>query len=102
MLLYYRGGGKMKKMYAFIVVLGFLILPIIAHAADANVPRITKEELKVKMDKGEDVLVLDVRTGGSYTGSNVKIKGAMRFAPNDVDAWSKNLPKDKEIIIYCT
>ena len=26
----------------------------------------------------------------------------MRFAPNDVDAWSKNLPKDKEIITYCT
>lgn len=92
----------MKTMYTFIVVLGFLILPIIAYAADGGVPRITKEELKVKMDKGEDVLVLDVRTGGSYTGSNVKIKGAMRFAPNDIDVWSKNLPKDKEIITYCT
>ena len=92
----------MKKMYAFIVVLGFLILPIIALAADDNVPRITKEELKAKMDKGEEVLVLDVRTGGSYTGSKIKIKEAIRFAPNDIDVWSKNLPKDKEIITYCT
>ncbi|HBR17133.1 MAG TPA: hypothetical protein DD725_05945 [Deltaproteobacteria bacterium] len=92
----------MKKMYAFIVVLGFLILPIIALAADDNVPRITKEELKAKMDKGEDILVLDVRTGMSYTGSKTKIKGSMRMAPNDIEVWSKNLPKDKEIITYCT
>jgi len=54
------------------------------------------------MDKGEDILVLDVRTGMSYTGSKTKIKGSMRMAPNDIEVWSKNLPKDKEIITYCT
>ena len=92
----------MKRMYTLIIVLGIMFLPAIALAADDGVPRIAKEELKAKMDKGEDILILDVRTGASYNGSNVKIKGAMRFAPNDVDAWSKNLPKDKEIITYCT
>ena len=92
----------MKRVYTLIIALGIMFLPAIAIAADDGVPRITKEELKAKMDKGEDILILDVRTGASYNGSNVKIKGAMRFAPNDVDAWSKNLPKDKEIITYCT
>ncbi len=92
----------MRKFYALMVILGFMVSPAIIHAADMSALRITMEELKAKMDKGEDVLILDVRTGGSYSGSTVKIKGAMRFAPNDVEVWSKNLPKNKEIITYCT
>ena len=91
----------MQRFYSIIIAIIFIAMPFIA-AADDGVPRIAKEELKAKMDKGEDILILDVRTGASYNGSNIKIKGAMRFAPNDVDAWSKNLPKDKEIITYCT
>lgn len=92
----------MKTMYTFIVILGFFILPIIAHAADGGVPRITKEELKAKIEKGEDILILDVRTGASFNNSKVKIKGAMRMSPDEVDVWSKNLPKDKKVITYCT
>lgn len=92
----------MKKMYVLITVLGVFLLPYLVIAADDGVPRITKEELKAKMDKGQDVIVLDVRTGRSYDGSNVKIKGAMRIAPDDVETRYTELTKDKEIITYCT
>lgn len=92
----------MKKMYALITVLGIFLLPYLVIAADDGVPRITKEELKAKMDKGQDVIVLDVRTGRSYDGSNVKIKGAMRVSPDDVETRYKELSKEKEIITYCT
>lgn len=91
----------MKKLFALVTVLG-LLLPNFALAADDGVPRIIKEELKTKMDKGENIIVLDVRTGGSYDGSKVKIKGALRIAPNEVESRYKELPKDKEIITYCT
>lgn len=91
----------MKKLFAVVTVLGFL-LPAIVFAADDSVPRITKEELKAKMDKGQDIIVLDVRTGGSYDGSKVKIKGALRIAPDEVETRYKELTKAKEIITYCT
>jgi len=91
----------MKKLFAVVTVLGFL-LPALVFAADDSVPRITKEELKAKMDKGQDIIVLDVRTGGSYDGSKVKIKGALRIAPDEVETRYKELTKDKEIITYCT
>jgi hypothetical protein len=42
------------------VVLSQLIVPVVFSAAD-NVPRITVQELKAKMDKGEDVVIIDVR-----------------------------------------
>ncbi|MBM2838949.1 MAG: hypothetical protein HW415_1574 [Deltaproteobacteria bacterium] len=91
----------MKKLFAVVTVLGFL-LPALVFAADDSVPRITKEELKAKMDKGQDIIVLDVRTGGSYDGSKVKIKGALRIAPDEVESRYKELTKDREIITYCT
>ncbi|MEK6726995.1 MAG: rhodanese-like domain-containing protein [Deltaproteobacteria bacterium] len=47
-------------------------------------------------------MLLDVRTGSSYGGSKVKIKGAMRIAPDEVETRYKELTKDKEIITYCT
>lgn len=92
----------MKKLLSTLAALCLLLLPIISFAADISVPRITKEELKAKMDKGEDILILDVRTGGSYGGSKVKIKGAVRMSPDTADIWYKDLPKNKEIITYCT
>ncbi|HLB05843.1 MAG TPA: rhodanese-like domain-containing protein [Thermodesulfobacteriota bacterium] len=91
----------MKKLFVFVTVLG-LLLPNFAFAADDGVPRITKEELKTKMDKGQDIILLDVRTGRSYDGSNVKIKGAMRISPDEVETRYKELAKDKEIVTYCT
>lgn len=92
----------MRKLYALVVILGLMVLPTAIYAVDTSVPRIAKEDLKAKMERGEDILILDVRTGGSYSGSKVKIKGAMRMPPGEVDMWSKNLPKHKEIITYCT
>ena len=91
----------MKKLFAVVTVLGFL-LPALVFAANDSVPRITKEELKTKMDKGQDIIVLDVRTESSYSGSKVKIKGSLRISPDEIEAKYKDLPQDREIITYCT
>lgn len=64
--------------------------------------RITKEELKERMDKGEGIVLLDVRAYDSYNGSNVKIKGSQRKDPMAVEGWSKDLPQGKLVVTYCT
>lgn len=92
----------MGKFSLFVSVLCLIFLPAIVFAVGDNVQRISKEELKAKMEKGEGVIVLDVRASGSYDGSAVKIKGALRIAPDEIEARYKELPKDKEIIAYCT
>lgn len=66
------------------------------------VPKITAQELKAKMDRGEDILVIDSRTGNEYEGSKIKMKGAVRISIVNIEERSKDLPKDKEIVIYCT
>ena len=84
-----------------IVFLNYLTVPAVFSATD-NVPRITVQELKAKMDKGEDLIVIDARTGNDYEGSKIKIKGAVRISIVKIEERSRDLPKDKEIVIYCT
>ena len=60
----------------------------------------TKEDLKEKLDS-PDIVIIDVRVGGSWTGSEVKIKNAVREDPQNADAWMKKYAKDKTLILYC-
>jgi membrane protein DedA with SNARE-associated domain len=53
----------------------------------------------------QDVTVLDVRSHGYYEKGTQRIHGSMRLEPNalsELTADLQNLPKDKEIVLYCT
>lgn len=61
----------------------------------------TKDELKSLLGN-PDVIVLDVRTGGDYRSSPIKIQGALRENPIDVNNWAAKYSKDKTIVLYCS
>jgi rhodanese-related sulfurtransferase len=68
----------------------------------ADIPRITVQELKHRLDAGEDFTVLDVRNPVAWAESDTKIPGAIRVP---IDEWEENLPripKDRPIVSYCT
>ena len=69
-------------------------------AIAAEVPRMTKEELKSKLDN-PDVVIVDVRTGKDWNGSEFKIKGAVRENPAEFSSWAEKYPKDKTFVLYC-
>jgi 3-mercaptopyruvate sulfurtransferase SseA len=64
--------------------------------------RITTHELKRKLDAKADILILDNRTGHAWIGSQVKIKGAIHLPMQELMTKFDKLPKNKEIITYCT
>jgi hypothetical protein len=71
-------------------------------AQPGEVERITVDELKEKLAKHEPVTIIDSRSQGSYDATATKIKGAVRIPMDDVKARLKDIPRDKEIIVYCT
>jgi len=48
------------------------------------------------------VLIVDVRSHGYYDSGSARIKGSIRIEPNNLEEEIKNLPKDKDIYLYCT
>lgn len=64
------------------------------------VPRITKEELKQRLDGPADNVpaVIDVRLKYPYEHSTVTLPGAVRMAPGALD--TGRLPRDRDIVLY--
>jgi Rhodanese-like domain len=72
--------------------------PVIA-GNKKEVPRISAEDLKEKYNTGK-VLIVDVRDQGSYDANH--IKGALHIPLASIEANLDLLPKEKEIVTYCT
>lgn len=62
------------------------------------VERITKEQLKESMDRGDKPTILDVRLKYAYEHSTVKLPGAIRVPPYALD--SVAIPGGAEIVAY--
>jgi rhodanese-related sulfurtransferase len=61
------------------------------------VPRITKEDLKQRLDSGTTPTIVDARLKYPYEHSTVKLPGAVRLAP---DAPVPSLPRDRDVVVY--
>lgn len=67
-----------------------------------EVCRISPQEVKRALDRGERLVVLDVRQAGAYDASDVEIPGARRVAPTDIDSVVPSLPRGVPIVAFCT
>ena len=68
------------------------------------VPRVQVEELwaRLQSQDGINVQVVDVRSHGYYDSGAERIIGSIRIEPNNLEEEIKNLPKDKDLYLYCT
>jgi rhodanese-related sulfurtransferase len=62
------------------------------------VQRITKEQLKERLDRGEKPAILDVRLKYAYEHSTVKLPGAIRVPPYAIE--SVPLPPGQDLVAY--
>lgn len=64
--------------------------------------RITPEELKERLARGEDVFVVDLRHQFDHDASPGIIPGAVHVDPAKIEKEGFRIPKDREIVLYCT
>ena len=63
--------------------------------------RITPEELKQKLDAGEDIMVIDVRHSRDFEADPNVIPGAVRIPLDQLES-PPNVMDGREVVIYCT
>jgi membrane protein DedA with SNARE-associated domain len=68
------------------------------------IPRVQANELAKRLasDAAHNMLIADVRSHGYYDADSERIAGSIRIEPNNLVEEVKNLPKDREIYLYCT
>lgn len=97
---------NMRKIWFLVfVVIGLSAFSI--RAQTPTVDMISADELKAKLTGNQPVTIIDVRSSEAYAAANQTIKGAIHFKTRKLKyrlAYPplKNLPKDREIITYCS
>jgi hypothetical protein len=69
---------------------------------DLRIARITPEELKIKIDASEAMVIVDLRHSLDFEADPETIPGAFRMDAKDLEEKNDQLPRDRELILYCT
>jgi membrane protein DedA with SNARE-associated domain/rhodanese-related sulfurtransferase len=82
--------------------IGYKIIARQRFLRELRISRITAEELKEKMDEGEEVMVVDLRHHLDFDADPETIPGAFRIDAKELEEKNDHLPRDREVILYCT
>lgn len=64
--------------------------------------RITTDEVKERMDRGEQFAFVDTRNPKAWSESEKKLPNAIRVPAEEVEQHLNDIPKDRVVLTYCT
>jgi len=94
----------------------FLVLLVVALAANViwkyvqrqrfirslRVSRMTVDELKAAIDRGERPFVVDLRHKLEFLVNPRTVSSAVRISPDELSLRHAEIPRDREVVLYCT
>jgi rhodanese-related sulfurtransferase len=65
--------------------------------------RITPDELKRRIDAGDKtVIIIDTRSALEVGVAPFAIPGALRIPAEEIDRRHDEVPRDREVVLYCS
>ena len=69
---------------------------------ELRILRLEPEELKQMMDDGQPHFIVDLRSPLDFQSDPVTIAGALRLSPEEIEVKHGEIPRDVDVILYCT
>lgn len=69
---------------------------------ELRIARIGVDDLKAKLDSGEDVVIVDLRRALDVKAEPETIPGALRMDAQELERTNDLFPGDREIVLFCT
>lgn len=114
----YAFSGQIERIAEHLAALGGWLLVLLVGALAAyiaykfiarqrflrelRISRITVDELKEKIDSGEDLVIVDLRHSMDFEAAPETIPGAFHMDATELPEKNDRLPRDREVILYCT
>ena len=64
--------------------------------------RVTVDEVKQRMDRGEKFTFVDTRNPKAWAEADTKLPNAIRVSAEEVEQHLDQIPHDRTVITYCT
>ena len=87
---------------ALAAYIGYKFLARRRFLRELRIARITADELKRKIDAGEELVIVDLRHSMDFEAEPEIIPGAFRMDAKELEEQTDRLPRDREVILYCT
>ncbi|HKW89044.1 MAG TPA: VTT domain-containing protein [Candidatus Acidoferrales bacterium] len=69
---------------------------------DLRIARISPEELKAMLEAGEQIQIVDLRHSMEFEAEPLTIPGALRMDPSELETRQEEIPRDRDVVLYCT
>jgi membrane protein DedA with SNARE-associated domain len=69
---------------------------------ELRMARISPDELRQRLDEGRETMIVDLRTDLDVQTTPYVIPGALRIRPDDLERRHHEIPREVEIVLYCT
>jgi membrane protein DedA with SNARE-associated domain len=67
-----------------------------------DMARISPDDLRRRMETGEEFAILDLRHASEIDEDGGTLPGALRFPPEELEVRHGEIPRDRDIVLYCT
>jgi membrane protein DedA with SNARE-associated domain len=104
-LVWLKTFGKLGLLIVVILVAGWLLYKWIERRRFYQLlekSRISPPEVKELIDKGSEIVIVDLRSDFGYETDAVKIPGAIHIPPHQFEARYQDIPPGKPVVMYCT
>jgi membrane protein DedA with SNARE-associated domain len=103
-----RRVGELGRTAGYLVVAalaGYVLLKYVRRwlfLRQLRIARITAEDLKQKLDAGGDVAILDVRSSLDVAATPYAIPGSRWITAETLDDHLADVPRDRDLVVYCS
>ena len=88
-----------------LAVIGFVLYRVMRQQRflkEIRTSRLEPEDLKRRLDEGEQVYIVDLRHPLDYLPDPRVLPGAVRFTADSLLKNSASIPRDRDVVLYCT
>lgn len=64
--------------------------------------RIRPEDLRRKLETGEPIAIVDLRNPLDFETDRRRLPGALRFDADELEERHQEIPRDRDVVLYCT
>ena len=97
--------GRSSGALLVLGIAGFFVARVIRRKALLKrlaAARLEPEELKRQIDAGEPVYIVDLRHPVELIPEPFTLPGALRFAPSELAARHHEIPRDRDVVLFCS
>jgi len=87
---------------AFGLYLGIKVIRRQLFLRELRIARISPEELGAKLGANEPVFIVDLRHELEVQDRPAMIRGAIRITPAELEQRHVAIPRDREVVVYCS